>query len=435
MSRDKVAKVLDSERFILLMVFSACVYAAFKDSWRLFADIFQTFLLLASLATLIVHWSFFKKEKLLWLLPIALMVQLSSWIYSLQFHPDIATDSPQLGRFLEFFIFFFIAFWLRGNEKYIWTMLVCFVLGSIFTLNYHAPILEQISLGLSGRRVEFDYRNAQHGALIIGASILISLLFLSRLIKDSQKNIATLLTCLLVMAFLIIIQIVLQTRQAILGITAAIICTSLYGYYIKDKLNIKSIMFILAITIIVILIGRNSDIIYQRLSSELYVITDYILIGDFSNIPYTSVGIRVQLWLESAMWIIKSPLLGFGNGAEAFIIEQSSRLPQRIAIEFKHVHNSYIATLLRFGLLGLLLGFAILIFPIIDLFKSTKGKENIQYIKYLAIMFLVYWLVVNTFESFWYMKAGLWTYTVLMAAIYTIPLSQRYEKYQASLKS
>ncbi|BDU38886.1 hypothetical protein TUMSATVNIG2_33550 [Vibrio nigripulchritudo] len=314
-------------------------------------------------------------------------------------------------------------------------MLVCFVLGSIFTLNYHAPILEQISLGLSGRRVEFDYRNAQHGALIIGASILISLLFLSRLIKDSQKNIATLLTCLLVMAFLIIIQIVLQTRQAILGITAAIICTSLYGYYIKDKLNIKSIMFILAITIIVILIGRNSDIIYQRLSSELYVITDYILIGDFSNIPYTSVGIRVQLWLESAMWIIKSPLLGFGNGAEAFIIEQSSRLPQRIAIEFKHVHNSYIATLLRFGLLGLLLGFAILIFPIIDLFKSTKGKENIQYIKYLAIMFLVYWLVVNTFESFWYMKAGLWTYTVLMAAIYTIPLSQRYEKYQASLKS
>ncbi|UAB70519.1 O-antigen ligase family protein [Vibrio sp. SCSIO 43132] len=417
------------------MAFSACIYAAFKDSWRLFADIFQTFLLLASLATLTVHWSFFKKEKLLWLLPIALVVQLSSWLYSLHSYPEIATDSPQLGRFLEFFIFFFIAFWLRGNEKYIWAMLTCFVFGSIFTLNYHSPLLEEISVGLSGKRVDFDYRNAQHGALIIGASTLTLTYFLTKLCRENLKKSTLFVASILVLLLLVLLQIVMQTRQALLGIAVALACSKIYNYHTKEKLKIKTIGFIFVAGVLLILIGLQFDIIYKRLQSELYVITDYILTGDFSNIPYTSIGIRVQLWFESAIWIIKSPLLGFGNGIEAFMIEQSSRLAHPITVEFKHVHNSYIATLLRFGLLGLLLGFAILIFPIIDLFKSTKGKEHIQHMKYLAIMFLVYWLVVNAFESFWYMKAGLWTYTVFMAAIYTIPLSQRYEKYQASLKS
>lgn len=434
MSRDKVAKILDSERSILLMVFSACIYATFKDSWRLFADIFQTFLLLVSLVTLIVHWSFFKKEKLLWLLPVALIAQLSSWLYSLHFYPELATESPQVGRLLEFFVFFFIAFWLRGNEKYIWAMLTCFVFGSIFTLNYHSPLLEEISVGLSGKRVDFDYRNAQHGALIIGASILILIYFFIKNLKLTQRRTNLILINVFILTFLFLIQIIMQTRQALLGITAAIIIAIIYSCNKKNKVGIKTLIAATVTGTIIISIEPPHNIILQRLIDEFNIVSDYIISGNLSEIPYTSVGIRIQLWIESAMWICRSPILGFSNGIEAFIIEHSSRLAYHITVEFKHVHNSYIATLLRFGLLGLLLGFAILIFPIIDLFKSTKGKEHIQHIKYLAIMFLVYWLVVNTFESFWYMKAGLWTYTVFMAAIYTIPLSQRYEKYQASLK-
>lgn len=415
------------------MVFSACVYAAFKDSWRLLADIFQTFLLLASLAAVVTHWSFFKKEKILWLLPIALIIQLSSWFYSLHFHPEIATNSPQLGRFLEFFVFFFIAFWIRGNERYIWAILISFVFGSIFTLNYHSPLLNEVATGLSGKRVDFDYRNAQHGALIIGASILISACFLSKLIKESSKNAILITTSSLVMISLIILLAVMQTRQAILGIAASLVCVKIYSYYIRGKLNIKTVSLIIVLGALLTLIGLQSDIIYQRLRSELYVITDYILIGDFTNIPYTSIGIRIQLWYESVTWFIKSPFLGFGNGIEAYIIEQSSRLAPRITAVFKHVHNSYVATLLRFGFVGLLLCLTILIIPLIELFKLKTKDRNTQYIKCLAVMFLTYWLIVNTFESFWYMKAGLWTYTVFMAAIYTIPLSKRYEKYLESL--
>ncbi|MDP2573103.1 O-antigen ligase family protein [Vibrio penaeicida] len=433
MINSRITRVLNSEKFILLMVFSACIYAAFKDSWRLLADIFQTFLLLSSLITLVIHWPFFKREKLLWLLPIALIVQLSSWLYSLHFYPEIATDSPQLGRFLEFFVFFFIAFWLRSNEKYIWVMLAFFVFGSIFTLNYHASILAEISVGLSGARVDFDYRNAQHGALIIGASILISVCFLSKLVKESPKSITLIVTSLLLIIFLIILQSIMQTRQAILGIALSLVCAKVYSHYNRGKLNIKTLSFIFSIGMLFILIGLESDILYQRLKSELYVITDYILTGDFTNTPYTSIGIRIQLWYESVKWLIKSPFLGFGNGIEPHIIEHSSRLAASVTEEFKHVHNSYIATMLRFGFIGLIMCFILLVFPIVELFRCTIKDKHTQNIKYLAVMFLVYWLIVNTFESFWYMKSGLWTYTVFMAVIYTIPLSRRYEKYLESL--
>ncbi|EGU56721.1 O-antigen polymerase [Vibrio nigripulchritudo ATCC 27043] len=434
MSRDKVAKILDSEKFILLMVFSACIYATFKDSWRLFADIFQTFLLLVSLVTLIVHWSFFKKEKLLWLLPVALIAQLSSWLYSLHFYPELATDSPQVGRLLEFFVFFFIAFWLRGNKKYIWTILSCFVFGSIFTLNYHAPILEEISIGLSGKRVDFNYRNAQHGALIIGSALIVHICyFVVSFSSNFIERKKTLIHTILILTLSVIL-IVMQTRQTFLGLTLGVLISVIYFLSIYNKLTIKIILKLIIILSLILLLSINTDIIYQRLKSELFVITDYIVTGDFSNAPNTSIGVRAQLWYESTSWIEKSPLIGLGNGIEKFLIESSTRLPSEIIERYKHMHSSYVATLLRFGIVGLVLSLAIFIIPITHLFKISNNSQVTRYVKCLAVIFLVYWLVVNTFESFWYMKAGLWTYTVFMAAIYTIPLSQRYEKYQASLK-
>ncbi|KJY79081.1 O-antigen ligase family protein [Vibrio nigripulchritudo] len=435
MSKDKFAKILDSEKFILLMVFSACVYAAFKDSWRLFADIFQTSLLLVSLLAIIVKWDFFKKERILWLLPIAIIVQLFSWWHSLLFYQEFASPTPQLGRLVELFMFFFFSFWLRGNKKYITFFLICFMIGSVFTLNYHSPLIPEIWIGLSGIRVDFDYRNAQHGSLIIGASVLITAFFFMTEISKRKVRKINILLLFFHLLFLILILFLLQTRQSFIGIILAMTITIL-AWSINRKESKKTLISISVITLIIITLSFiNNNVIFERINSELYILTDYLLKGNFSNIPHTSFGVRLQLWYESFSWFNKSPFIGYGNKVEVHMIEKSHYLPNYITSEFKHVHSSYIATLLRFGIFGLILALTILVIPVVEAFNLCSKHQHTKNIQYLALMFLVFWLVVNTFESFWYMKAGLWTYTVFMAAIYTIPLSNRYKNYQASLKS
>ncbi|WP_415893138.1 O-antigen ligase family protein [Neptuniibacter sp. PT8_73] len=426
-------RIFESNKFILFMVISACIYAAFKDSWKLFADIFQSLMILGSLAAVVIHWSFFKHEKILWLIPLAIILQLGSWYYCLSFYPELATSSPKVGNLLEFFVFFFVAFWLRGRQEYIWALLISFTLGSIFTLHLNGSLYADILAGLSGKRIDFDYRNAQHGALIIGGSILAMIGYCNYLLNKPVINKPLLGGAVLLVSFLFLLLVITQTRQAMLAIVLAMVCAIIYGMYLNKQIFLKNVSLILILCAIVLVVG-NTEFINNRLNKELSIITDYVMTGDFSGAPFTSVGIRLQLWFESVSWIGKSPFLGFGNGVEAHLIEESSRLPKAVRVKFQHVHSSYVATLLRFGVLGLLLCLLILVLPIRDLFRCKLNSASARPIKYLAIMFLIYWLVVNIFESYWYMKSGLWTFTVIMAAVFSSPLSERYDRYMASLK-
>lgn len=416
------------------MVISACIYAAFKDSWKLFADIFQSLMILGSLAAVVIHWSFFKHEKILWLIPFAIILQLSSWYYCLNYYPELATSSPKVGNLLEFFVFFFVAFWLRGRQEYIWALLISFALGSIFTLYLNGSLVADILAGLSGKRIDFDYRNAQHGALILGGSILAMLCYSHFLLTKSTSNKFLLAGLFLLIPSLFILLAITQTRQAIIAVALAMMCAILFGVISHKKTLFMKISMLGGFCLFAVLVG-STDVIYNRLNAEFSIITDYLLTGKFSDAPLTSMGIRLQLWFESVTWIGKSPFIGLGNGVEAYLIEESSRLPQSKWFKrFQHVHSSYIATLLRFGMLGLFLCLLILVLPIKDLFRSKVNGSSVQSVKYLAIMFLVYWLVVNIFESYWFMKSGLWTFTVIMAAIFSIPLSERYGQYLSTLK-
>ncbi|WP_415883182.1 O-antigen ligase family protein [Neptuniibacter sp. QD34_54] len=427
----KIEKLLESKKTIFFMVFSICIYAAFKDSWKLLADIFQTLVLLLSFVFVAFRWDFFKKIKFLWLLPVALILQVVSWYYSSIFYPDIAVESPKIGRLFELFVFFFFAIWLKGKKEYIWAVLISFAIGSIFTLSQEGLLLNDILKGVSGVRVDFGYRNAQHGALIIGASLLIALVYFSYIYKECNQHRALFLCAGFFILFYVTLLLIMQTRQAILGVVVSLLCLAAYKLYINKKYTVKNCVFFLISFVSFLVVILSFDIVSSRLSSEAYIVTDYILKGDFDNIPYTSFGVRLNLWIESFLWIPESIFLGFGDGVEKYLILESTRLPDTIVEEYRHIHSSYIATVLRFGLLGLTLCLLLLILPVVEVLKF---ENEVIYIKYIAVMFLGYWLFVNFFESFWYMKAGLWTYTVFMAGIYSIPLAIKYENYLSTLE-
>ncbi|MMZ69966.1 hypothetical protein D1872_329030 [compost metagenome] len=45
-----------------------------------------------------------------------------------------------------------------------------------------------------------------------------------------------------------------------------------------------------------------------------------------------------------------------------------------------------------------------------------------RFIKMLTISFIIYWLIINNFESFFYMRSGQWVFSVFMGAIYSVAL-------------
>lgn len=95
----------------------------------------------------------------------------------------------------------------------------------------------------------------------------------------------------------------------------------------------------------------------------------------------TSIGIRLQLW-HSAMDIIKNhPLMGVGTQNYPYIMEQQYQqgMITSVALSFKnaHYHNQYLDTYVRYGMIGFIIAFVILISPNILFYNKGLNVTNL----------------------------------------------------------
>ncbi|MGE6234927.1 O-antigen ligase family protein [Aeromonas media] len=95
----------------------------------------------------------------------------------------------------------------------------------------------------------------------------------------------------------------------------------------------------------------------------------------------TSIGIRLQLWY-SAIDIIKNhPLMGVGTQNYPYIMEQQYQqgMITSVALSFKnsHYHNQYLDTYVRYGVIGFIMVFVILISPNILFYNKDLNVTNL----------------------------------------------------------
>lgn len=95
----------------------------------------------------------------------------------------------------------------------------------------------------------------------------------------------------------------------------------------------------------------------------------------------TSIGIRLQLW-HSAMDIIKNhPLMGVGTQNYPYIMEQQYQqgMITGVALSFKnsHYHNQYLDTYVRYGMIGFIIAFLVLISPSILFYNKGLNVTNL----------------------------------------------------------
>jgi O-antigen ligase len=141
-------------------------------------------------------------------------------------------------------------------------------------------------------------------------------------------------------------------------------------------------------------------------------------------IKMSSIGIRLNSWLDAKDWIVKHPLIGLDSEAISEVIQQSTRFSSDLKKEYGHLHNFFIETLVAYGFVGLFLIFAMYYFIIKSVQDSDLSESEKKYYLLSSICFLTYWIVINNFETFNSRVIGVSTHNIIFASFYTFHITK-----------
>jgi O-antigen ligase len=180
------------------------------------------------------------------------------------------------------------------------------------------------------------------------------------------------------------------------------------------KAGRKQVFAIYAILILLSVAFFSNNNVRNRALIESDVIANIATL-EWENIPMSSVGIRFNSWVESSKWIRENPIIGTSKESIHLVIKHSEKFQQSKAKDVGHLHNYYLETLVAFGIIGLVFIFVYYAYIFIVI-KNKGSKEEFL----LLSSFLVFWLVINNFESFNSKYYGLYIQNIVLAGIFVM---------------
>ena len=329
---------------------------------------------------------------------------------------------------LTFFVT--MGIWLGGSTKriyFFWGL----ALAGLFLALLQVDTIASFKNIFAGQRVDFNINNAQHTAMFFGLALILLLVYLKPIFSLNLTK-ALKFTIVLVWVLLFVIVVIVfigsQTRAAWLAMAliAVVISLQLLWRLISTKhnlwLNLSLLVFLLLSSVF---LAMHADKLNKRLTDESSVLTS-MLQGDFDNIPMTSIGIRINTWIEASKWIAKKPLHGWGGGVRESVIQQSD-FSERIKNAYGHFHNSYIEFTLAFGLCALLFLLFIFIWLNRRMWQISRQDTVYKPIWQMTFYGSLFMAVINCFESYVFFWSGVYAMALLLAPAYSLHLADVYK--------
>ncbi|AHI33435.1 hypothetical protein AU15_21095 [Marinobacter salarius] len=113
----RLESIVASQRFSQLMVATIIGFVLFKRFYRDIGDVFFMITFIGTLLSIFYNFKKIKKDPIYIAFFISIAIPLLSWINSIVAIPDLAMPKPSPFFFYSFFIFWFIAYWTRGNTN------------------------------------------------------------------------------------------------------------------------------------------------------------------------------------------------------------------------------------------------------------------------------------------------------------------------------
>jgi len=81
------------------------------------------------------------------------------------------------------------------------------------------------------------------------------------------------------------------------------------------------------------------------------------------------------------------------------------------------LHNSHLSILISYGLAGSTLVYFVMLYPLFSM--ACRRKEGGGLWLVFSGSTMIAWMVINSFESFFFLWDGVYVYTVMMAVPYS----------------
>ncbi len=400
------------------------VYAGLRWLWPAVGEPAGTLMALLGLVAVLGWGEGVRGSAPLWLLLMAVLVQLISWGSGYVHHPEWISAIPQLDRLAKLFLFIGVAWWLGGNTRATWWIWGLAALGVLLVMLPPFTEWPVWQRGLAGQRVGLAIRNAQHDAMLLG-TVLLSLVAMSpRLLGAGPWRTLRWAGWGLGIAVCLAGVLVTQTRAAWLGLLLALgvagLCWGLYERATGHPRAVRRVAATLGggMLLLALVGGYFHDALERRLGQEQQVIAQ-ILAGDLAKIPDTSIGIRIHSWRAAAEWIAERPLVGWGGQARGLVMDHTEWLPPLYENRFGHLHSSFLELWVSYGMLGVGVFVALAAWVGMGTWKAWRAGVMPGDMALFAVSFFVFWLVVNLTESFMAFGSGVYVFSLVMGGLVT----------------
>lgn len=360
------------------------------------------------------------------LLLLCFMVQLCTWQSAMLTHPEWSSHQPTLDRLGKLFFFLPLTILLAGQLRHVLLCWGLFGAGLVLAVVTYSGGWAYWQGALAGARVDFGMRNAQHTAMYFGVFLLM-LTTLARLWLCPGGVLSR--WRLLPWGFAVLISLLMlyitQTRAVLLGLLLTFILMSLLVAAIKlyrghvSKRLLLSLLLLLGVALP--LTEKALDVLQLRTASEQQTMT-LLLQGKWQQLPDTSMGIRLQTWLEAVDRIKERPLLGWGDGARSEVIKHSATLSDEVKQEYGHLHNYFLEIQLSYGLVGSLFLCALFGLLLRTIYRAWRQGLLEDEFALFGLGFVVFWLFINTFESYLSFNSGVFVFALVCAGLLSRPL-------------
>ncbi|WP_116368062.1 O-antigen ligase family protein [Parahaliea mediterranea] len=323
---------------------------------------------------------------LCWLLLAALALQLASWALSHWLHPSLAERSPRLHRLAAWFFLIPVALCSAGRWQRVALCWGCALLALLLLPWTLGQGWQELARGLGGERVDFGLLNAQHTALLFGAALLGVWL----VPMPGPARVPAMAACLCGV-------LLSQTR----GVWLALLCGAIAATLVRHRQGHRPRLVVALLALALLAASPLGSGVYERLHSETP--------GSLQE----NVRVRLNTWRASVGWIAQRPLFGWGGGGRAAVVQAASGLSDGERERFRHLHNSYLDTLVNWGALGLLLYAALLGWLSRHFWRCWRRGILPAPVFTFWCAFLPYWLVANGFESFVFYQSGSYLFALV----------------------
>lgn len=182
-------------------------------------------------------------------------------------------------------------------------------------------------------------------------------------------------------------------------------------FLLKGKIRLQFFIISLVAFTFIILAILNVSSLKKRYLTDLEIdLSENAVTSDFSET-------RMQRWSMGMELIKQSPVIGYGNGSEKYLLKEkyfTNKFYKSFLLEM-NAHNQYLSFLINTGIIGLLLYLYVLYFG----FSATVKRKD-----FILISFLILVTIVSVSEDILAVNKGVFFYSFFYS-LFMIPGSKK----------